>query len=824
MKYLTGPGPGGILTASLSRFLLDIIGASMSGSPAGTGCIISRSSTTDHYGVWSFDPAAAELLTPVPLDHGAAFDRNSSLVAIGGYLLAWSPQQAADRAPYFDYRLIPFRRDSRHPLGEPALQHGEWSKAKFWGRAADFGNPEGGHKQYDTDTTLTLIPLGTYLLNLIATPGRGTYALWNFDPCPGAPGSVDPVAGSYSYTPQGAFRDIQEGHELLPVNGFVLDRTVATGEYRLWSFDPQARIPLAHPPVQAGSWPDIGPDHRLVPVGDYVLDWVPADRSYRLWHFDPKSANPLTGPVRSGTLPKGITDHSSLLGFEPAATVDTARAATPGTVDSMRSRIKHVVYYMVENRSFDHVCGWLYGQGEDGVRFIGPEGPYKGASTEMFNYDGDEKVNLSVYRDGRLSTDYSLEMFTFDPYHDLSDTLRQFFHEQPDGYAQRAVPDMGGFILNNGSRQVMQTYSPEQLPVLNGLARSYAISDEWFCSIPSSTDANRAFSITGSAMMELSNFMTPPQYIYWPQQPHRPPIFKVLWVNGITDWKIYNSTQWQSHVFTYQLFLEGHIPTVDADVQKNGTRWVAPIDQFHDDALKGNLPAFSYLEPIWIGASGTTSYHPGEDMVPAEVQLKKIYDSLRNGPSWNETLLVITFDEHGGIFDHVPPPYAENPWPNDRNDGFAYDLMGPRVPTILVSPWIEEQTVFRSETETSYDSTSFLATLLHWFGVPKSRWFLGERTRHAPTFEGVLTRTEPRPDSPEFEPPYDSNFPPTGTPTPTTAVHDLHLHVAHQVVASMARGKLTPAEISELSNQVAAEATDVVTLTNRLDELQKRFG
>ena len=165
-----------------------------------------------------------------------------------------------------------------------------------------------------------------------------------------------------------------------------------------------------------------------------------------------------------------------------------------------------------------------------------------------------------------------------------------------------------------------------------------------------------------------------------------------------------------------------------------------------------------------------------------------------------------------------------NPWPNDANDGFRYDIMGPRVPTILVSPWIEEKTVFRSETDVAYDATSFLATLLHWYGVPRSRWFLGDRTHHAPTFEGVFTRSEPREDAPSFTPPYDSNYPPGGEPTPSTTVHDLHRHVAHQVVASMARGKLSSAEIARLSHEVAAESNDIVTLTKRLRDIQKRLG
>ena len=793
----------------------------MGTNPPSAGFVIARSASSDAYQLWQFDPTASEIFTGVPLDSGASYDRRNSLIWIGGYFLGWSPAQpAAGGMPFFPFRLVPFNASSRDPLNAPPLQYGNWSKRKFWGVLPDFGNPEGSRNQNEVASELQLIPLGTFLLNFIPTPGRGTFGLWSFDPCPTAPGTSDPMPGPYSFTPQGAFRDIQLGDELIPLNGYVLDRIRATGEYRLWSFDPQARIPLAHPAIQQGTWTTIGADHQLVPIGEYVLDWVPSDRSYRLWQFDPTRADPLTGPVRTGTLPSTITADSRLLGFEPTVSPDPARVNVPGTIEFMRTRIKHVVCYMLENRSFDHVCGWLYDKNEAGLNVIGPAGPYKGASADFFNLDGSQKIPLSLYKDGKLSTDYPLELFTFDPYHDLSDTLRQMFFANRNGYAEKAQPDMGGFVWNNGSPQVMQTYSPEQLPVLNGLARNFAISDEWFCAIPSSTDANRAFALTGSALKEPNNFMSPPQYLYWPEQPHRPSLFKLLWTNGFTSWRIYNSTLWTDHVFTYQLFLQGQIPTVDANV----SNYVAPIDQFYEEALSGGLPAFSYLEPIWIGSSGTTSYHPGEDLVPAEEQLNKVYDSLRKGPNWNETLLIITFDEHGGIFDHVPPPRAVNPWPNDEFDGFRFDIMGPRVPTILVSPLIDQKTVFRSQTDVAYDATSFAATLLDWFGIPRSRWFMGERAKHAPTFEGVLTLPAPRTDSPSFTPPYDSSFPPSGARKPSTVVHDLQRQIAHQMIVWMTNGKLTPSEIMALSNEVTMETTSIVDLTKRLQDLQKRFA
>jgi hypothetical protein len=173
---------------------------------------------------------------------------------------------------------------------------------------------------------------------------------------------------------------------------------------------------------------------------------------------------------------------------------------------------------------------------------------------------------------------------------------------------------------------------------------------------------------------------------------------------------------------------------------------------------------------------------------------------MKSGPAWNETLFVITFDEHGGIFDHVPPPYAENPWPNDIIDGFRFDMMGVRVPTILISPLIKPQTVFRSPTAVAYDSTSFLATLLNWYGVPKARWGLGERTRHAPTFEGVFELAEPRADKPSFRPPKIE------TASERRRVSDLDRLMAPRIAAAIARGQLSPSEMASITHELMASS------------------
>ncbi len=798
--------------------------------------VISRDTHSDAYALWHFDLNDDQLLRRIPLGPKALFDRTHKLAPIGRYVLEWGSMTLKDYQPCFPFRLFEFDPTSDNPLMGPALQKGLWTKAKFWSYRADFGNPNGAKESYDSGEELMLLPLGGFMLNVIPTMGRGTFQLWNFDPNPLHLNSNDPQSSDplpLPFTPQGSFDTIDFDHELLTMGDYVLDRVADTGEYWLWSFDPQAIMPLALPALQQGRWEHIGADHKLVSMGEHVLDWVPASGKFRLWKFDPTSANPLVGPVREGTLPAGFDATTTLTMVQQPRSINPAKAQIPGTMDFMRDKIKHVVYIMLENRSFDHVCGWLYDKTDTGINFVGNDAPFDGASDQMFNIDPcggpdhktPEKVMVTQYHGGQLSEKWDLDFLPNDPFHDKSDVMRQLFYGQPGGYEKRQKPGMAGFVWNNGVHEVMQTYSPKQLPILNGLGRNFAISDAWHCSMPSATDPNRAFAFTGSALGQLNNFQNGTTYQYWPTNPHRQSIWKALWTNGFTDWKLYHSVEWMNFVHTYHLYLQGTIPSVDTAIAADATSFLQTVDKFKADALAGTLPAFSFLEPIWIAMTGTTSYHPGADPLAGEIALNEIYDAIRNSPKWKETLFVITFDEHGGIFDHAPPPYAVNPWPNDSNDGFKYDIMGVRVPTILVSPWIKEQTVFRSSTPTAYDSTSILATLLHWAGVPQSRWCMGERVQNAPTFEGVLQRDTPRATSPALQRSYDKSYPQNGEPqAPRARLNDLHTLMTPRVIAAMAKGKLSDHEIQQLSEKILREAGDAPGLHMQLERLAKKLG
>jgi len=724
---------------------------------------LARNVHSDHYTAYAFDAASDTPFSPVSMAEHARFPKRHRLMQVGGYLVEWAPPATDDDVIH--YRVIRYDRDSGNPLAERTLAYGTWEKDKFF---SDYRPNYGANFEQ-----IELIGLPGYVLSVIPAAGRRTYQLWDFDP------EAEYDCLSEGQFKSGGFRDIAADRELHPVGNYVLDRKGA--DYRVWSFDPQSNPPLALPVVQSGTWQTIDQSDAMVILGDIVVTWKPADvsRGCRLWPFDPRSANPLgDAPLKTASLPDGFDVDSTLFGVLPALPSNESLAGTPGTIEFMRSNIEHVVYYMLESRSFDNVLGWLYEKGKkDGLNWIGPgTDGFRGLDTSMSNPMPDgTPAFVSKYQDGQLSDQFVLGAPAQDPWHDNSDVLMQMFKGY-EGYARRKAPTMDGFAWNQDSSAVLSSFTPDQLSVLNGLAKHFAVSDDWFGAIPGGTDVNRGFSVSGSAYNRLGTWEGGTAYADWPDKAHRPSIWKTLWSHGHRDWKIYYSILWQKAVFTYQLFLEGQIPEVDAawakavlDAKPYGglpnSQWISPLAQFYDDIKNDTLPTFSYLEPAWEGA-GCTSYHPGssasgpDSVVPGEQALNRIYEALsRNTELWSKTLLVVTFDKNGGLFDHVPPPYARKPWPNDAADGFEFDLMGPRVPAIFASPWIKPQTVLRSSGSQSFDATSFAATLLNWLGVSPESWGLGDRIRAAPTFEAVLTQSRPDTKAPSLQVPYDRDFP-----------------------------------------------------------------
>jgi phospholipase C len=163
---------------------------------------------------------------------------------------------------------------------------------------------------------------------------------------------------------------------------------------------------------------------------------------------------------------------------------------------------------------------------------------------------------------------------------------------------------------------------------------------------------------------------------------------------------------------------------------------------FQSAAAAGTLPPFTFLEPSW--SSTGNSQHPNYDVALGEQFIHDVYEALRAGPGWPQTLLVITYDEHGGCYDHVPPPWGATPPDNTAGEfGFDFTRFGVRVPTVLVSPLIAPGTVYRVPSgSVPLDHTSILKTVEQRWSLPA----LTARDGAAPGFGDVLTLTAARTD------------------------------------------------------------------------------
>lgn len=436
-------------------------------------------------------------------------------------------------------------------------------------------------------------------------------------------------------------------------------------------------------------------------------------------------------------------------------------------ITPVMTQVKTVVMLMLENRSLDHLLGWLYRDGAPAIVFPAGSSPkFDGIPPGASN-----SANGTSYSPPYGTSGYPeyYRVPAFDPYEAMDQVKFQLYGnasgQMPGGYFWDQTPPMTGFVENYSASyiqrpgEVMGGYNNVQLPVLYGLAENFAVSDRWFSSAPTQTDPNRAFSVCGTSLGAESNAdIDASTYV------NANTLFNLLGDGGKT-WGMY----WQSKnplgtgepITSWNPYTSYFFPRMLS--AKNGG--VYPYETFLSALTAGTLPNFCYLEPFWGGGKGDEAdsnnsdwvgiqgndYHPPACVGPAEASLNTLYEALVKSPQWKDMLFIITFDEHGGTWDHVPPPAAVPPDIRVGNSGFKFDRMGVRVPTILVSPYIQKGTVFRAPDGSTYDydHTSFIATLLKWAGIDPTSSSLGARVSVAPTFEDVLSTTR-RTDTPRF--------------------------------------------------------------------------
>jgi len=290
-----------------------------------------------------------------------------------------------------------------------------------------------------------------------------------------------------------------------------------------------------------------------------------------------------------------------------------------------------------------------------------------------------------------------------------------------------------------------------KLPVLTALASNFALFDHWYASVPGPTFPNRLFALSATSAGSLKDTLF--NGTYWLLYPQKT-LYDSL-DEAHVEWKhYYHDVPWE--IILKSMWKKTSLPRMK------------PMAQFYDDAKNGDLPAFSWIDPRLAlepnNNEGSNDQHPDHDVALGEALMKRVYEALRAGPGWESTLLIVTYDEHGGFFDSVAPPTegVPNPGdgytPNPPHEDFDFTRLGLRIPTLLVSPWVEKGTVIHAPTDpnglgtaptptSQYELSSLPATVKKLFRLPAP--YLTKRDAWAATFEKYFeTRTTPRTDCP----------------------------------------------------------------------------
>jgi phospholipase C len=272
----------------------------------------------------------------------------------------------------------------------------------------------------------------------------------------------------------------------------------------------------------------------------------------------------------------------------------------------------------------------------------------------------------------------------------------------------------------------MNCFAPAKLNVLTTLAKQYAVCDHWYSSVPGPTIPNRGYVHAATSAGIL--VQTPDLF-----RKALRTIYQLLDEKGVSV---------TSKIFTDGLVLPSTIPYLVHHPEHFGT-----MQDFFDGCNSGNLPSYSFIEPRYanqFGAGGAAAndQHPDHDVEEGEFLIRDVYQAIRgNGALWKSTVLAITYDEHGGIFDHVEPESCDPPGDgSSTNPPFDFSRLGIRVPAVVVSAY----TPINKISSLKYDHTSIIATVRKLFlGQNWQQSYLTNRDRNAKTFDECWDLTRP---------------------------------------------------------------------------------
>lgn len=383
-------------------------------------------------------------------------------------------------------------------------------------------------------------------------------------------------------------------------------------------------------------------------------------------------------------------------------------------MNNQLNQIDHIVVLMLENRSFDHMLGYLSLEG--GRKDV------DGLTGKEVNFHDDQE-----YKTQRMAS----PIMNGDPCHEW-DCVK----EQLDN-------DNGGFVSNYSKHVatnpefVMNYFNAEDLPVYDHLAREFTICDRWFCSIPGPTQPNRAYALAGTSEGIKENFG--PKELVLNGGWNASTIFDLL--PPEVSWRYYSHDI--AGLRFFKKFKKSLVPEIDK------------IDKFFEATLDGTLPNVSWIDPDYgmaIYPGPPNDDHPPHDVRHAQNLVSRVYNALLTAGNalWSKTLLIVTYDEHGGFYDHVSPRQFSPV--DDKGEDFRQ--YGPRVPAFIISPWAGKQKAYGSQShhlkpdQVVFDHTSILRTILRRFATPSggSTLSMTARVDAANDLGALLTEETPRAD------------------------------------------------------------------------------
>lgn len=308
-------------------------------------------------------------------------------------------------------------------------------------------------------------------------------------------------------------------------------------------------------------------------------------------------------------------------------------------------QIEHIIVVMLENRSLDNMCGWIYSPPASGPALYLPAGSpqaYNGLANALWNpsnpdyFSGQPPVQVGV-----VAGTQNYLIPNPDP-EETFDNVTYQIYGPPKATRQT---EMQGFVVDYQyataatADQIMQTYAPNQVLVITALARNFAISDAWFCSVPTQTWPNRAFVHAGTSNGNVNNG-NPADPLKWDVNT----IFNVLKSMNVS-WNVYSDAEIAPSL-TRTMFPKLWDPFLDGHFHR--------FNDFQQDCSKGSLAQYSFIEPNFL--DNPNDEHPPHDVSSGEAFLLQIWQAVSTSPQWNQILLIITYDEHGGCYDHVLPP------------------------------------------------------------------------------------------------------------------------------------------------------------------------